>query len=103
MTTRRTPPSSGPLTIEWRPPDQITPYETNPRLIPQSAIDKVADSLAAYGWQQPIVPFCGSGTAIVAAELAGRSCCAIELSPVFRDVVVERYRRLTGQEVRRDG
>jgi DNA modification methylase len=48
-------------------------------------------------------PFCGSGTAIVAAELAGRSCRAIELSPAFCDVAVERYRRLTGQEVRRDG
>ena len=48
-------------------------------------------------------PFCGSGTAIVAAEMTGRACRAIELSPAFCDVAVERYRRLTGQEVRRDG
>ena len=36
MTTRRTPPTTGPLTIEWRPPAQVTPYETNPRLIPRA-------------------------------------------------------------------
>jgi DNA modification methylase len=48
-------------------------------------------------------PFCGSGTAIVAAEMTGRACRAIELSPAFCDVAIERYRRLTGQEVRRDG
>lgn len=33
----------------------IFPYEGNPRKIPQDAIDKVAESLRMFGWQQPIV------------------------------------------------
>jgi ParB-like chromosome segregation protein Spo0J len=35
--------------------DRITPYPKNARKIPQKAIDKVARSLEAFGWQQPIV------------------------------------------------
>ncbi len=33
----------------------VQPYWRNPRRIPQEAVDKVAASIAAYGWQQPIV------------------------------------------------
>ena len=29
-------------------------------------------------------PFCGSGTTIIAAEMTGRACHAIELSPGIR-------------------
>jgi len=34
--------------------DDIVPYENNPR-INDKAVDKVAKSIKAYGWQQPIV------------------------------------------------
>lgn len=37
-------------------------------------------------------PFSGSGTAIVAAEMTGRRCYAMELDPGFVDVAIERYR-----------
>ncbi len=43
-------------------------------------------------------PCAGSGTAIIAAEMTGRRCYAIELSPAFCDVAVERWRRFTGHE-----
>lgn len=33
----------------------IKPYDANPRRIPQSAVDGVADSIKRYGYQQPIV------------------------------------------------
>jgi site-specific DNA-methyltransferase (adenine-specific) len=33
----------------------ITPYEKNPRKIDQNAIDKVANSIKGFGFQQPIV------------------------------------------------
>ena len=42
-------------------------------------------------------PFCGSGTALIAAEMTGRRCYAIELSPAFVDVAVARWQRFTGQ------
>ena len=34
---------------------EIKPYERNPRVIPQAAIDAVARSITAYGFRQPIV------------------------------------------------
>jgi DNA modification methylase len=37
-------------------------------------------------------PFVGSGTSIIAAERAGRTCLAIELNPQYCDIVIERYR-----------
>ena len=50
-------------------------------------------------------PFSGSGTAIIAAEQTGRVCYALEQSPQFVDVAVERWQRFTGRqaEVERDG
>jgi DNA modification methylase len=41
-------------------------------------------------------PFCGSGTALVAAEQTGRVCYALEQSPVFCDVAVARWEAFTG-------
>lgn len=37
------------------PIDAIVPYWQNPRRIPQDAVDAVARSIEAYGYQQPIV------------------------------------------------
>src|SRR5699024_6051193 len=36
-------------------PDELTPYEGNPRKITGHAVDRVAESIERYGWQQPIV------------------------------------------------
>ncbi len=43
-------------------------------------------------------PFSGSGTTIIAAEMTGRKCHAIELNPVYVDVAVKRWQEFTGQE-----
>ncbi|MGE4048656.1 MAG: site-specific DNA-methyltransferase [Acetobacteraceae bacterium] len=43
-------------------------------------------------------PFCGSGTTIIAAEMTGRACHAIELSPAYVDVAVQRWQAFTGRE-----
>ena len=48
-------------------------------------------------------PFCGSGTTIIAAEIAKRPCYALELSPTFVDVAVTRWQRFTGKEAVRHG
>lgn len=37
------------------PVDEIEPYWRNPRRIPGEAVEKVAQSLRDYGWQQPLV------------------------------------------------
>ena len=43
-------------------------------------------------------PFSGSGTCIIAAEMEGRACHAIELSPAYVDVAVQRWQAFTGQD-----
>jgi len=48
-------------------------------------------------------PFSGSGTAIIAAEMTHRRCCAIELAPQFVDVAVIRWQNYTGRQATLDG
>jgi DNA modification methylase len=43
-------------------------------------------------------PFSGSGTTIIAAEMSGRACHAVELSPAYVDVAVLRWQAFTGGE-----
>jgi DNA modification methylase len=42
-------------------------------------------------------PFSGSGTTIIAGEMTGRSIHAIELSPAYVDVAVNRWQAFTGK------
>ncbi len=42
-------------------------------------------------------PFVGSGTTIIAAEMTGRVCHAIELDPPYVDVAVKRWQDFTGE------
>ena len=48
-------------------------------------------------------PFSGSGTTIIAAELTGRVCHAIELSEAYVDVAVQRWQQFTGGQATLDG
>ena len=43
-------------------------------------------------------PFSGSGTTLIAAEMTGRSCHAIELNPAYVDVAVKRWQAFTGKD-----
>ncbi len=47
-------------------------------------------------------PFLGSGTTLIAAEMTGRSCYAIELSPAYCDVCVARWQEFTGKQAHID-
>lgn len=48
-------------------------------------------------------PFAGSGTAVIVAEQMGRRCRALELQPVYVDVVVRRWQKCTGKAAVLDG
>ncbi len=48
-------------------------------------------------------PFVGSGTTVVACEQLGRRCYAIDIDPVYVDVAVRRWCKLTGQDAIREG
>jgi DNA modification methylase len=42
-------------------------------------------------------PFSGSGTTIIAAEMTGRRCLAIEIDPTYVDVAIRRWEQFTGE------
>ena len=46
-------------------------------------------------------PFLGSGTTLVAAELLGRACHAMELEPRYVQVAIERWQAFTGRTAAR--
>lgn len=48
-------------------------------------------------------PFLGSGTTIIAAEMTGRTCLAIELNPAYVDVAVERWQAFAGETATLEG
>ncbi len=48
-------------------------------------------------------PFSGSGTTIIAAEMTGRRCYAVELNPAYVDVAVRRWQDFTGREATLEG
>ena len=48
-------------------------------------------------------PFSGSGTTIIAAEMTGRVCHALELSPEYCDVAVKRWQEFTKKKARLEG
>jgi DNA modification methylase len=84
-------------------------------------IDKNMKSETGHGTQKPVEcmrrpiennsrageaiyePFSGSGTTIIAAEMTGRACHAIEIAPAYVDVAVKRWQEFTGQQAALDG
>lgn len=48
-------------------------------------------------------PFSGSGSQLIAAEMTGRKCCAIEIEPVFVDVAIRRWQERTGKRAILEG
>ena len=51
-------------------------------------------------WELVLEPFAGSGTTLIAAEKTGRLSLNIELDPKYVEVVIRRYKRITGKSVR---
>jgi DNA modification methylase len=48
-------------------------------------------------------PFCGSGTALIAAEKLGRACYAMEIEPTYVQAAITRWEAFTGQRATRPG
>src|SRR6201993_260630 len=42
-------------------------------------------------------PFLGSGTSLIAAEMTGRICCGLEISPAYVDLILRRWQAFTGR------
>lgn len=69
-----------------------------PVLLAQEAID-------AFSNREESVyePFSGSGTTIIAAEMTGRKCCALEIDPAYIDVAIRRWQTYTGKQATLEG
>ena len=63
---------------------------------PLSIIDKLVNGMTGDG---VIVydPFLGSGTTLIACERLGRKCRAVEISPAYVAVALQRWATATGQ------
>ena len=53
-------------------------------------------------YSMDVEPFSGSGTTIMAAEITGRCCYAMELNPAYVDVAIARWENFTGQKAMRE-
>lgn len=63
-------------------------------------VSLIADAIRDCSKRKGIVldPFAGSGTILIAAERTGRHARAIELDPLYVDVAILRWQKLTGRE-----
>lgn len=94
---------------------QSTVWET-PNLNPMGGSRVADNAVTGHGTQKPVRlfelpmlnhtfatdavydPFCGSGTAIIAAEKLGRACLAMEIDPKYVQVAVTRWEAFTGHK-----
>lgn len=69
----------------------------------QKPIECMARPIRNHGLAGDVVydPFCGSGTTLIAAEQLDRTCVALEISPAYCDVIVERWQQVTGKKAER--
>jgi DNA modification methylase len=95
------PPSDSRTTWEIESKIEDNPGSVHPTMKPTELIRRPIEYHSAPG-ELIFEPFSGSGTAIIAAELTGRACYALELSPIFCDVAVQRWQRFTGKLAVRD-
>ena len=66
-------------------PCKVLPADTDPAKLREYAIK---DNL----------PFGGSGTTLIAAEQLNRKCYMMELDPLYCDVIIARWEKLTGKK-----
>lgn len=95
--TAQPPRKTDTLTVEWWPIGRPVPYARNPRLAPETAVAKVAASLAEYGWRQPIVVD-GAGvvvaghTRLLAAKRLGLARVPVHVATDLSPAQVKAYR-----------
>jgi DNA modification methylase len=65
---------------------------------PVSSWAKWIDRFSSEKTETLYEPFSGSGTTIIAAEQLSRRCYAMEISPAYCDVAVQRWEKLTGKK-----
>jgi DNA modification methylase len=64
------------------------------------AVGLPVELIEAYSNTNELIyePFSGSGTTIITAEQTNRTAYAMEISPIYVDVAVQRWEKFTGQK-----
>jgi DNA modification methylase len=62
----------------------------------QKPLECMARAIRNHDTESVYEPFCGTGTTLIACELLGRACYAIELDPGYVDVAIARWEKRTG-------
>lgn len=63
----------------------------------QKPIECMERPIRNHEWEMVYDPFLGSGTTLIACERLGRKCRAVEISPAYVAVALERWATMTGQ------
>ena len=93
-------------TLQMWPPSRCIPYARNARIIPDSAVGKVAASIKEFGFKQPIVVdaegvIIAGHTRLLAAERLGLKAVPVIVASDLTPAQVKAYRladNRTGQE-----
>ena len=67
-------------------------------------VTMIADAILDVTERRDLVldPFLGSGSTLIAAERMGRVCRGLEMDPLYVDLTIRRWQRLTGQHAERE-
>jgi site-specific DNA-methyltransferase (adenine-specific) len=74
--------------------------ELHPTMKPVELVERAVRNSSLPG-ERVLDMFAGSGTTLIAAERAERTCLAMELDPRYAQVAIERWGSFTGQAPRR--
>jgi DNA modification methylase len=69
----------------------------HPTVKPTAMLEDALLDLTNRG-EMVIDPFLGSGSCLIAADKTGRTCRAVELDPLYVDVIIRRYEAATGKD-----
>jgi DNA modification methylase len=69
----------------------------------QKPIALAAKAIGNHDAKTVLEMFGGSGSTLIAAEQLGRKCYAMEISPKYCDVIIQRWENATGQKAVLDG
>ncbi len=78
----------------------LQPWQRNPRKSSKKQAQKMLESWDKFGQlgEAVLEPFSGSGTTLIACEQLGRKARAVEISPGYVAVALERFFQATGIE-----
>ena len=87
------------MEIKSVPITDVRPYTGNPRVISESAVSSVAESISAFGWQQPIVVdgdnvIIAGHTRFLAAKRLALQMVPIKISKDLSDDQIKAFRIL---------